>query len=181
MYSIQQTHVLADKIVTEDKGSGYVFYKRFCGEDCISADGNSNVVSKLATINAKNIAVIVDGAAYGCYIDSLMLYCKTTKQNIQVCFPESFEWLLLYSLLFARNKKMYQFLQAPIVDSKYYVSWERFFEVFLRKQCNALGFTYTKGRNLNRKFSTCNNILHLMQILGVDCRKWLNNIQNLGK
>ena len=78
--------------------------------------------------------VIVDGAAFGSEMRDVCEYMDTVG-DVVLYAPESFEWILLSSNSIP-NANVTFILQQPekYIDSKEYVSWERFFTAVLIKQ-----------------------------------------------
>ncbi len=121
-------------ILVEDKEAGYQFYKNVAGEErCISAEGNSNIYSKMIeTDSSDGVLIIADGAALGPFVDKLVKYA-TIKQNVALFFPESFEWMILKSGIL-HNALIDEILAKPedYIDNTRYISWERFFTALLQ-------------------------------------------------
>ncbi len=91
--------------------------------------------------------VIVDGAAFGSEMRDVSEYMKMLE-NVVVYAPESFEWLLL-STNQIPEVKVEGILKNPedYIDSKDYVSWERFFTDLLTEQTkNNSVWAYSKKR-----------------------------------
>lgn len=140
-YVAEQPQVL----VIEDTHSGCQFFSSIM--DTVSAESASKVLVTLQGIRDKNVAVIVDGAAFGAYISKLHAYVLKTKQSIFVCLPESFEWLLLISGIL-NDKKLSKILESPelYIYSETFASWEQYFTSLLIDISKDLrGFQYTKS------------------------------------
>lgn len=123
-------------IITEDSNSGYEFFSKLASTQnitCISAEGKSNIIQKLeenqSTEGTK--LVIVDGAAFGSEMKDISVYLNS-MENVVLYAPESFEWLLL-SANVVPNVNVKSILQEPenYIESKEFVSWERFFTALL--------------------------------------------------
>lgn len=145
-----------DVIIVEDSNSGFEFYKEAAKErkwEVISAGGKSNIFSKLTAYGDKKLLVIADGAAFGSEIDKIMKKIKTTTR-IAVYLPESFEWLILNSELL-RDTSIKDVLDNPsdYIDSKKYMSWERFFTSFLIDKTKNTYLQYSKSK-LNDVYKT---------------------------
>ena len=85
--------------------------------------------------------VIVDGAAFGSEMKDIS-ECIKTQGNIVLYAPESFEWLLL-------STKVETILQNPeeYIDSKEYVSWERYFtDLLIESTSKNFIWAYSKKR-----------------------------------
>ena len=116
-------------VIVEDSNSGYEFFSALCaksGVPCVSAGGKSNIYRLLRERSETEILLIADGAAFGAemaYVTSL-----TRFKNIQLFLPESFEWLVLNSSLFADAKTRDMLLHpASYIESATFFSWEQFF------------------------------------------------------
>ena len=122
-------------VLVEDKKSGYQFYEKVCGsERCISAEGNSKIAANIEQLDNDHPAlVIADGAAFGAYINNVMAVAKR-RGNLQLFFPESFEWLILKSRVININN-IDDILEHPenYIDGREFLSWERFFDDLLEK------------------------------------------------
>lgn len=148
----EQRMVCPQYVFTEDSNSGYEFFsdlskqKNIC---CFSANGKSNIIFGLHKIKKKEgtCLVIVDGAAFGSEMRDVSEYLKVAD-DIVLYAPESFEWLLL-STNAIPNVNVSPILEHPekYIDSKEYVSWERFFTTLLvkRTQNNSL-WAYSKKK-----------------------------------
>ncbi|SDA41879.1 hypothetical protein SAMN02910275_00304 [Butyrivibrio sp. INlla18] len=125
-------------LVVEDKRAGYQFYTHSLdGINCISAEGNSNIIKKVMEYaNASNeITVIADGAAFGAYVGELVSYRK--QSDFAIYLPESFEWMVLKAGV-VNFDNIEDVLSKPeeYIESKEYFSWERYFTSTLRN-CTA--------------------------------------------
>lgn len=151
----------ASLIIVEDSGAGYSCFSKIFGENkCETANGNSSVfktISKFSKIH-KNIVIIVDGAAFGAYMDACY-YRVLYSLNLTICAPESFEHLLLstgkYDELVPKLKdymslpQISSILKEPYkyVDSKEFESWEQFFTAILISVSKQIKEDYNKGVN----------------------------------
>ena len=91
--------------------------------------------------------VIVDGAAFGSEMKEVMEYVNVFE-NVVLYAPESFEWLLLVSNVIS-DKEITDILEKPenYIESKEYVSWERFFtEVLINKTQKNSVWAYSKRK-----------------------------------
>lgn len=143
-----------DMVITEDSNSGYEFFRSVCGDhglNCISSHGKSNIFHCLNLIEAENVLVIADGAAFGPEIDRvLQLLSETGKGALYL--PESFEWLILESGIFDDNE-IRTILAEPSdhIECREYFSWERFFTELLTKKSEDTYLSYSK-RKLNKAY-----------------------------
>ena len=126
-----------DRLLVEDSGTGYAFFNKALPNTIVeSANGNSNVhiilQEWLLKYSGLNIDIVVDSAAYGAFIEDLILVTEENfgKNNIIIFTPESFEWLVLNTKVLS---KYCSFLSQPYMycDTKQYHSWEVFFEKML--------------------------------------------------
>lgn len=126
-------------VITEDSNSGYEFFSELSKQkkiNCIPANGKSNIIKRLQEnekIDGTRL-VIVDGAAFGSEMRDVSEYLNTLE-NVVLYAPESFEWILL-STNTVPNVTVTSILQQPenFIDSKEYISWERFFTTILTKR-----------------------------------------------
>lgn len=145
-----------DVVIVEDSNSGYEFYEQLAKEkywEVVSAEGKSNIFQKLNEYGEKKILVIADGAAFGSEMDKIMKKVKETTR-IAVYLPESFEWLILKSELL-KDKNVEAVLKNPsdFIESKEYMSWERFFTSFLIEKTKDTYLRYSKS-DLNDVYKT---------------------------
>lgn len=135
----EQDRINPQFVITEDSNSGYDFFSELSKQkriECIPSCGKSNIIKSLQ--DSENIdgtrLVIVDGAAFGSEMRDVSEYLNTVK-NVVLYAPESFEWILLSSNIIP-NTNAVTILQQPenYIDSKEYVSWERFFTIVLTSE-----------------------------------------------
>lgn len=147
-----QSEITPAFVITEDSNSGYDFFTELAEQNnisCDSANGKSNIIKKLQDnedINGIRL-VIVDGAAFGSEMKEVYEYIDINK-NVVLYAPESFEWLLLASDAIP-NVRAITMLQQPenYIDSKEYVSWERFFTaILIEKTQNDSVWAYSKKK-----------------------------------
>ena len=119
------------EIVTEDSNAGHEMFGYIATENhisCISAQGKSNVFSKLANRTADRVLVIADGAAFGSELEKIYRLMEAQPNKITLYLPESFEWLVLRSgILGSQTPK--EILEHPSdnIESSLYFSWEQYF------------------------------------------------------
>lgn len=124
-----------NRYITEDEAAGLQYYQYWLGDKVSSSHGNSNL-SKFAD---KNTTLIGDGAAIGPY-----MYDLTIKKT-DLYLPESFEWLLLHSPIFEKDKEVQAVLANPYaVITTEWQSWEEFFTNFLLRISEGKEYHYTK-------------------------------------
>ena len=79
---------IPDVIITADGKSEYTFFKKEAGRMgilCVSAEGKSNIYSKLKEYPYKNVAVIADGAAFGAEMPNIVGLQRMNPNKIS-CF-----------------------------------------------------------------------------------------------
>jgi hypothetical protein len=152
-------------VLIEDKESGYQFFNKVLSAvNVVSAEGNSKIQAKMIeTDGESSLLIIADGAALGPYIDGIVKYAGFRK-SVALYFPESFEWMILKSGVL-EDRGIDEILSHPedYIDSREYISWERFFTALLRectvddryKQYNKSDIPefYTQGKNADRILS----------------------------
>ena len=139
-------------VITEDSNSGFEFFNEMSrqkGVNCFSAGGKSNIIRQLEQSQNEEgtILVIVDGAAFGSEMKDIS-ECIKTQGNIVLYAPESFEWLLL-STKEIPEVNVETVLQNPeeYIDSKEYVSWERYFtDLLIESTSKNFIWAYSKKR-----------------------------------
>ena len=161
LYEEESDRGYFDLVLTEDSNSGFEMASyAFDNTEVVSAGGNSHMIAKLQKLSQAHdhLCVIVDGAAFGAFIEPMLKYAETRGDTL-VSAPESFEYVLLN---FNEVKRHLSSDQGELTrtydfcDSSEYGSWEQYYEELL-KQVTAehLAFTYSK-RKLNRWFLNSN-------------------------
>lgn len=139
-------------VITEDSNSGYEFFSELSKEKnikCISSNGKSNIIKSMqenCNIEGTTL-VIVDGAAFGSEMRDVSEYVQIVENTILYA-PESFEWILLSANVIP-GIKIDSILQSPekYIDSKKYVSWERFFtDLLITETQDDPIWTYSKKK-----------------------------------
>lgn len=125
-----------DIVIVEDSKSGLQLFTKSAEKwnvTCVSSNGKSRILPLLKKHNEKDILVIADAAALGSEIRDLVRYKEFGKRKVDFFLPESFEWLILKSFIFAGNTNVQNILNDPIVyiESKDFFSWERYFTYLL--------------------------------------------------
>lgn len=143
-------------IITEDSNSGFQFFEHICKNTyikCISANGKSNIFSMLQKMNSENVFIIADGAAFGSEMEKVMSLLKI-KKSVYLYLPESFEWLILNSGII-KDSDIKKILEKSYdyIDSKTYVSWERYFTALLTERTKNTYLAYNK-HSLNDVYIT---------------------------
>ena len=123
-----------DVIITEDKKSGYHFFKAESdrmGIQCISAGGKSKIFDVMNQYSGEKVVVIADGAAFGAEIADVVEQQNLRPKKLAIFLPESFEWLVLQSGI-VKNVEIEK-LEHPeeYADSSLYMSWEQYFTEIL--------------------------------------------------
>ena len=140
-----------DRVIVEDSNAGFTFFKAVFeayGTNCISAKGKSNIAEMiLKTPPQAHVLVIADGAAFGPEMEKVLQAAFSRK--VELYLPESFEWLILKSGL-VRDGDLPGILETPsdFVESRVYISWERFFTALLTDRTKGTYLAYNK-RKLN--------------------------------
>ena len=126
-----------ENYVTEDEAAGLEFYQKWLGNRVKTSYGNSNL-SKYAK---RGNTLIGDGAAIGPYMYDLML------GEAELFLPECFEWILLHSPVFEKNKEVQEQLThtSKYISTKYQ-SWEEYFTEFLINISHGKEYQYSKKK-----------------------------------
>lgn len=125
-----------DIVITEDSKSGFQLFTKATEKHkikCISAGGKSGILPLLNKYTDKKILVIADAAALGSEIRELVRFREISNNKIDFFLPESFEWLILKSAIFAGNNHIKNILTEPVdyIESQEFFSWEQFFTSIL--------------------------------------------------
>ncbi len=132
--------------VTEDEAAGFEFYQKWFGSNVKTSHGNSSLSKYAKSGNT----LIGDGAAIGPYMYDLML------GEAKLFLPESFEWLLLHSPIFEKDKEVQERLThtSEYVSTKYQ-SWEEYFTEFLLNISHGKEYQYSKKKLNNCYVDEC--------------------------
>lgn len=156
-----------DTVLTVGAGSGFEFFSaRFDSSvDCESAGSNSKVLAWLFEHPKRRVFVVADGAAFGAYADRVLKLQNEHRDNVTVCLPESFEWLLLRSGII-RKDGIVEALESPEshIDSTRFASWEQYFTWLLIDATRGTAFEYKKGK-LAEAYAIPQNADKVMQLI----------------
>ena len=138
-----------DIILVEDSNAGYEFFEAVAEDKywtTISAGGKSNICKMIKGYEDKKILIIADGAAFGPEMDTVMKKINLSN-GMANYLPESFEWLILKSDVI-RDKDIAEVLDHPsdFIESKEYMSWERFFTALLVDKTKDTYLRYSKSK-----------------------------------
>ena len=151
LYPIQSPGDVYDQVIVEDSNAGYTYFRdvfQTSGIPCISAKGKSKIAEEIMkTPPQSRILVIADGAAFGSEIETVMR--SAFGRQVELYLPESFEWLILRSGL-VKDGDIRNILEQPpdYIESREYLSWERFFTRLLTDRTKGTYLEYSK-RKLN--------------------------------
>lgn len=153
-------------MVIEDSKSGFEFFSTVYEKQyrCVSSHGKSNIYSMLLACGDKAAIVVADGAAFGAEIERIVHLIEDGRK-IYLFLPESFEWLVLKAL-FSENNDVARVLATPenYIDSKVYISWERFFTDFLIKQTVGTYWQYSK-QHINPVYLHEKNLSKMLDVI----------------
>lgn len=159
-------------VVTEDAGSGLYFFNKLFTVPIESSKSKTRVVKKAQTLAKQgnnNVIFIVDNAAFGDTFDTLCRYLNSSGMVYGIYAPESFEWLLLHSIVFKKCQGINEILNnyLDIIDWSKYFSAERFFIDILEKYSKELNLMpYDKShKGLDPNFLTFENLEHIKAII----------------
>jgi len=137
-----------DTVIIEDSNSAYQFFSAVCkkeGIKCESAGGKSGLYRTIRDSKGDVVLAIADGAAFGPELER----CLSLRKNKKAIFflPESFEWLILKSGLID-GSEIQDILNHPedFIESRKYISWERFFTALLVRESKDTYLAYTKKK-----------------------------------
>lgn len=137
-------------LLVEDSKSGYRFFEaRFADGEvrCASSGGRSGIYPWLCEHLGQKVFVVADGAAFGPESSRVLALQEQHPQDIRICLPESFEWLLMKAGIL-HDAHMQEVLEDPsaFIESRDYASWERFFLDLLRQVTRGTALAYDKSR-----------------------------------
>ncbi|MDE6035922.1 MAG: hypothetical protein K2G36_08450 [Ruminococcus sp.] len=142
-----------DIVITEDSKSGFQLFTRATEKyrvRCISSHGKSGIINLLDRYKNKRILVIADSSALGAEIRELVHFKAINNNRTDFFLPESFEWLILKSDIFAENNRIKTILKSPVdyIESQEFFSWERFFTHLLVEETrNNTEFEYPENKS----------------------------------
>ncbi len=147
-------------VLTEDSNAGYEMYDVICREADVSCDpagGKSNVAKYILANREKRILAIVDGAAFGADMQSVVHALEGSKGSY-VWTPESFEYLILQAGII-QAEGLGKIMEAPenFIESGEYGSGERFFTSLLENLTQNTIYAYSK-KKLNPNYLTKGNV-----------------------
>lgn len=148
-----------DEIVTEDSNSGYKFFKLVAGDRCKTAKGRSKFVSQASELFKlkQRYLIIADGGAFGGDINQVIYtMSRLNLPGFAFYLPDSFEEVLLHSLIFKNKSEILSRLQEPwdYIDYSKCVSFEQFYTDLLISSASAMNFSYSKTGPLSNRFTT---------------------------
>ena len=143
-----------DVVLVEDSNAGCDFFESIAEDRpwrVISAGGKSNIYKLLKEHENKRLLVIADGAAFGPEMDRVMKKMNMSDR-MAIYLPESFEWLILKAGVIKDNT-VAEVLEHPsdFIESRDYVSWERFFTALLVDETKDTYLKYSKSK-LNESY-----------------------------
>ena len=145
-------------------------------ENCISADGNSNIYSTMRKLNKDDLlSVVADGSAFGAYIAGVLAYAEERGQTL-LYFPESFEWIILKSGVIS-DAGIREKLEHPeaYADSCEDMSREQFFTDLLESSTKDDDIKHYQKRKLAPFYISDNVRSKILQILPDKLREALES------
>lgn len=155
--------VVPDEVITEDTGSGFQCFDLIYNGKCKAAGGKSRIYNCIRRSHAKNLLVIVDGAAFGCEMSKIMRYLKVSGKLCVIYAPESFEYLILKSGILDVSADIIErtYLYA---DSTEYMSWEEYFTAYLIHLTQNTIYQYNKAK-LRKSYTTTGSLSKMVKVL----------------
>ncbi|MCD8010645.1 MAG: translation initiation factor 2 [Lachnospiraceae bacterium] len=136
-----------ETVLTEDTNSGFEFFQNIFSQSVVkSAEGNGNIAKAITETKSGDLLVVADGAAFGAMMENCMGVLKDTRsQRISLWLPESFEYLILQSgIVSAPNLDDILRSPADYIDSRTFISWERYFTELLITLTKDTLYSYSK-------------------------------------
>lgn len=181
MYHIYNVETIVNDIkpeivVAEHSNSGFQFLTDICEKNnlmCESANGKSNIYKVFEKHKEKAVLIVADGAAFGPEMEKVMKM-TAVYGNVTLYLPESFEWLILKSGI-VKDNEIEQILEEPskYIDSKVYLSWERFFTQLLINKTKHTYLAYNKHK-LNPAYVQVNIEKKIMEVMKKINLLWKN-------
>lgn len=141
-----------DCVITEDSNSGYDLFK-IIYKNVIPAKGKSKIAKILEDKHKENstqhFLVVLDAAAFGSEIETVLNTIKDNSINCDFFTPESFEWLICSSGII-QSDNINQAISDPYnTISVEFNSWEQFYTFLLKQETTNMQNTYSKS-SLNK-------------------------------
>ena len=171
IFSNTSTDMNPALIITEDSGTGFDFFTKSTNAPVLTAHTKTRVSRMLKgnlQQNKQNILAIADGAAFGSEVEEVMQIIKKANTNVILYLPESFEWLLLHSLIFKNDSMIQQILEdyLNMIDYTEFFSLEQYFTKILEDACKKQNVLYSKStQSLPTIFLTEENIKYLLSLI----------------
>lgn len=163
LYNLNPTQrVNPELVITEDSNSGYQCFSHIF-QNCVSANGKSNIYANIRMQSDKRILVIVDGAAFGPEIGKIMSYLAVNDNSCVLYAPESFEYILLSSELLDVPKDVLNETYNH-ADSKEFASWEEYYTRYLIDASGQTIYKYSKTQ-LNKNYLGNKALEKIKQVL----------------
>lgn len=164
-----------DVVITEDSNSGYDFYSQIVSNQaiCTQAGGKSKVLKELQKeeYKEKTRLAIVDGAAFGAEMETIMKYIMNVDKNVALYAPESFEYILLQSDIFVSNELKKKLTETyDYADSEQYFSWEQYYTALIMEETKNTEKQYHKSK-LNSYYLSEKNKKRIVEQLPERIRK----------
>ena len=182
IYSLVEEFPIRPKcIITEDSESGFDFFKAIADENgisCRSSYGNAGIIKTMDKTKDTETCVIADGAAFGAYMNPVYYNVRKNK-HIHLYLPESFEWILLKSGLIDGNE-LKEILDKPWenIDSKDYMSWERYFTSLIISMTKDTYLSYNKSI-INENYLHPQNVNRILAVMeGIELGSCIETEQN---
>lgn len=156
LYQINTEKIHPNLIVTEDSGTGYDFWKEISkniGADCISSGGRSKMPGTIASKaqEYKCVLAVADCCGTG-DISGGLVNVQKKFTNVHICLPESFEYMLMDSVLFGETFKNREEEAYRIsVDKR--INMEKAYAELLRQYTKGTGAEYKKRGRLKKCYT----------------------------
>ncbi len=156
--------ITAEKLITEDSGSGFQFFNGIYSGLVTPAHGKGNILKLLRELSNDHdkVVAIVDGAAFGPEMNRIHEWLQWNPGNA-VFAPESFEYLVLASGIIDVPKDVLN-KTFDYADSCKYMSWEQFYTDYLVQMTAREDYPYQKGK-LHPFYLTKGNADKILQLL----------------
>lgn len=127
------------QVITEDSNAGKQFFNRAYGHEHVyTSHGKSNIPAAIKEYS--DSIVVVDGAAFGFEVEDVLPLLSA--YNCYLVAKESFEYVLLKSGILKNLVTIN--IDEPEVDSKKYLTWERFYTDYIQEITSGTVFEYNK-------------------------------------
>lgn len=153
-----------NKMVNEDSGSGFEFYKKVTRIENKSTEGNRNILKVLD--EEREGIFTIDRLGYGKYIPILLNKIETNGYRVQLNLQNSFEYIILMSGILKNDVEKLKSLEKELKNTN--LSIEKFYYKYLVEIASKCVETRYKKSKLSEWYLKDENVHKICQALEKD-------------